>query len=130
MRRASVGMSHLCDDYPYYSCLLLFRTTIPTLPFNFKQLLIVTVIDILLIDMFRTDSQPCRLRNRTPVTQRATGCVTGRPDDQPTVLASPMRNRTAIPLRYRVGYVDLLCNGPIPLRSRSSRCPTGREKSP
>ena len=29
-----------------------------------------------------------------PLRNGATGCVTGRPDDQPTVLASPMRNRT------------------------------------
>ena len=36
-----------------------------------------------------------------PLRNGATGCVTGRPDDQPTVLASPMRNRT--PSRYVTG---------------------------
>ena len=61
------------------------------------------------MDMFRTDSQLCRLRNRTPVVQQSDRLHNGTSGCPTQILvAIPIHNRT--PSRYATGRI-IICNG-------------------
>jgi len=56
----------------------------------------------LMMYMFRTDTQPTRLRNLMPLRYGTSGCATGRPDAQPANISIRLRNRiTLCPVAQR-----------------------------